>query len=79
VPTEFGMLAIAGVAFFTFFGFLIFLGWFAREHSDLAATEGPTYVQSRQLTLGAKSIPSPQNTQLGPDPQNPTLLGPAAE
>jgi hypothetical protein len=70
------MLIIAVAAFFTFFGFLGFLGWFASSHADLAATEGATYVQSRQLTLSAKSIPSPQNTQLGPDPQNPTMLGP---
>jgi hypothetical protein len=76
IPSEAGMLIIAGIGVIAFFGFLGFLGWFANRHPDLAATEGPTYVQSRQLTLGAKHLPSPPTGDLVPDPQNPTLLKP---
>jgi hypothetical protein len=74
IPSEIGMLIIAGTGLVAFFGFLGFLGWFANRHPDLAATEGPTYVQSRQITLGAKNLPIPTNTELVPDPQNPTLM-----
>ena len=77
VPSEWAMLAVGAAAFFSLFGFLGFLAWFAKNHPDLAATEGTTYVQSRQLTLGAKNLPSPPIAELIPDPQNPTLFKPA--
>jgi hypothetical protein len=77
IPSENGMLIIAGIGVFAFFGLLGFLGWFANRHPDLAATEGPTYVQSRQLTLGAKHLTGPPSAELVPDPQNPTLFKPA--
>ncbi|MGZ5546010.1 MAG: hypothetical protein ACXWIU_15190 [Limisphaerales bacterium] len=76
VPSEWAMLLVGAVAFLALFGFLGFLGWFANNHPDLAATEGTTYVQSRQLTLGAKNLPNLPSTELMPDPQNPTLFKP---
>ncbi len=80
IPSEYGMIEVAGIGVLAFFGFLGFLGWFASRHPDLAATEGATYVQSRQLTLGAKNLQSIPNTDPVPDPQNPTLMGsPGAE
>lgn len=68
------MLTIAVVAVGSFFGFLGFMGWFASRLPDLAATEGPTYVESRQLSLTAKHMPTTVNTDIAGDPQNPTLL-----
>ena len=77
IPGELAMLILVAAGMITFFGFLGFIGWFANRHPDLAATEGATYVQSRQLTLGAKNVPSPTNIELVPDPQNPTLINPS--
>jgi hypothetical protein len=76
VPSEFGLLLILGAAMFGFVVFLAFIGWFAISQPDLAATEGPTYVQSRQIALGAKNTPVLPNTDMVPDPQNPTLINP---
>lgn len=76
VPSEIAIVSLAVLGIVAFFAFLgILLRW-ARNNPDLAATEGPTYVQSRQLGLAAKSMQPPEDPLIGPDPQNPTLLGP---
>lgn len=78
IPSESGILMIVGIGLLAFLAFLGFIGWFARNHPDLAATEGATYVQSRQITLAAKNFPQPPRTELAPDPQNPTLYKPSS-
>ncbi|MCA1378878.1 MULTISPECIES: hypothetical protein [unclassified Bradyrhizobium] len=77
VTSEAGILIIVGIGAVAFLAFLGFQAWFASRHPDLAATEGPTYVQTRQIELAAKNLPAPPITELVPDPQNPTQLKPA--
>lgn len=77
VTSEAGILIIVGIGAAAFLAFLGFQAWFASRHPDLAATEGPTYVQTRQIELAAKNLPAPPITELVPDPQNPTQLKPA--
>jgi hypothetical protein len=75
VPSEWAMLAMALVTVCVLFGFLFFMSNFARKYPELAATEGLTYVQSRQIDLAAKGMLPPSGAPIIPDPQNPTLLG----
>jgi len=74
VPSESAMLLIAGAGIFLFVAFLGFLLHIAKRHPALAATEGPTYIQSRQLDLAAKGVQLPPPTTFIPDPQNPIVL-----
>ena len=41
---------------------------------EVVGTEGPTYIQSKQLDYAAKNITGPSLTTVIADPQNPTLL-----
>lgn len=59
-------------------GYLAFLIYIARYHPDIAATEGATYVQTRQLNLAAKGRPNISYTDVVADPQNPTQLNTTA-
>jgi hypothetical protein len=74
VPSEYAMLLIGGTGFVAVIGYLLFLMYIAHYHPALAATEGPTYVQSRQMELAAKNLPKPLDAEIVGDPQNPTLL-----
>lgn len=65
-------IVAAGVGCFA--AFLIFLGWFAKTLPDLAATEGPTYVESRRVALAAKNIGVLPPSEMTPDPQNPIVI-----
>jgi hypothetical protein len=76
VPSEMAMLLVGGGGIFSVFVYLVFLTYFARNHPEIAATEGATYVQSRQLELAAKNLPKHIDAEIVPDPQNPTLLSP---
>lgn len=76
VPSESAMLIVSAAGVAVILVYLIFLGFFAHYHPDLAATEGPTYVQSRQIALAAKNMPTLPVTDMVGDPQNPTLLSP---
>jgi hypothetical protein len=76
VPSENAMLITGGGGFVAVIAYLFFLVYIARHHPSLAATEGPTYVQSRQLELAAKNLPAPLKAEVVADPQNPTLLSP---
>jgi hypothetical protein len=53
--------------------YMIFLAAVAHFYPALAATEGPTYVESQRL-LAAKNLPAPPVAEIVADPQNPTLL-----
>lgn len=73
-----GEPAVIGLAIVAVVVFLIFLAsmlWVGARFPNLAATEGPTYVQSRQIDLALKGGDAPPTITIGPDPQNPTLLG----
>jgi hypothetical protein len=74
VPSEWAMLTVGGAGVVALFGYLFFLEYFVNKHPDVAATEGLTYVQSRQIGLAAKGLPKIPYTDIVPDPQNPTLL-----
>jgi hypothetical protein len=74
VPSEWAMLCIGGGGILALFGYLFFIKRFADEHPELAATEGATYVQTKQIALAAKGVPVPPLVPIIPDPQNPTLL-----
>ena len=74
VPSEWAMLTVGGIGVVTLFCYLLFLARFADKHPELAATEGSTYVQTKQLALAAKDMRVPPNAPIIPDPQNPTLL-----
>jgi hypothetical protein len=67
---------IAIIGLVAVFGYLGFLEYFVSRHPDIAATEGPTYVQSKQIGLAAKGVPKLPYDDVVPDPQNPTLLEP---
>jgi hypothetical protein len=58
--------------------YMIFLAAVAHFYPALAATEGPTYVESQRL-LAAKNLPVPPAANIVPDPQNPTLLDPPSK
>jgi hypothetical protein len=66
-----GLVATGVVAFFAYFG--ITLLW-ASKNPNLAATEGPTYVESKQIDVAAKGMLPSSASPLSPDPQNPTLI-----
>jgi len=74
VPSEWAMLSVAGAGIVTLFCYLFFIARFADKHPELAATEGATYVQTKQIALAAKGMRVPPATPIVPDPQNPTLL-----
>jgi hypothetical protein len=74
IPSEWAMLAIGAAAVIVLLCYLLFLGYFASNHPELAATEGATYVQTKQLDLAAKGMLLPPPAPVGADPQNPTLL-----
>jgi hypothetical protein len=74
VPSEWAMLVIGAAGIGTVFGFLFFLSNFAKKYPALAATEGITYVQTRQLDLAAKGMSLPPRSPIVADPQNPTQL-----
>src|SRR5262249_6937129 len=57
VPSEYAMLLIGGTGCVVVIGYLLFLMYIAHYHPALAATEGPTYVQSRRMELAAKNLP----------------------
>lgn len=70
-PEQIIWIVLAGfIAVFGYLGFLVFV----TRHPDIAATEGPTYVQSKQIALAAKGITKIPYEDVVPDPQNPTLL-----
>ncbi|MFZ0147398.1 MAG: hypothetical protein WAM72_03460, partial [Xanthobacteraceae bacterium] len=68
------MLIIGGAGIVVIFGYLFFLAYFVGRHPDIAATEGPSYVQSKRIALAAKGVPKIPFEDAIPDPQNPTLL-----
>jgi hypothetical protein len=74
IPSENGMLIVGGAAILAIFVYLFFLSNFARNYADVAATEGPTYVQAQQIALAAKGVSRLPVTEIVPDPQSPTLL-----
>ena len=77
VPSEFAILGLVLLAAILFVFFLNrILNW-AAANPELAATEGATYVQSKQIAAkGMITIPS---TNGSPDPQNPTLPMPGED
>ena len=79
VPSEMAMLLTLAAAIVSFGCFLGFLAWFAQKHPDLAATEGPTYVESRRISLAAKNMPEHSSNVMISDPQNPIDTGKLAD
>ncbi|HEX9904084.1 MAG TPA: hypothetical protein VGA77_03890 [Propylenella sp.] len=74
VPSEWAIITLALVGIGALFVFLFLILQWASNNPDLAATEGATYVQSRQIGLAAKGMQSPETTLNVADPQNPTLI-----
>jgi hypothetical protein len=74
VTTESALLWVCGFGLSSVFVYLFFLAFVAGKYPDIAATEGPTYVQSRRIAAAAaKGFPRPPTVPMVPDPQNPTV------
>lgn len=76
VPNEWAILLLVAAAIAVFLYFLHQILGFAERNPSLAATEGPTYVESQRINLAAKNLPIPPAAEIVADPQNPTLLAP---
>jgi hypothetical protein len=74
VRSEYALLLTGGIGCIVVIGYFLFLMYIAHYHPVLAATEGPTYVQSRRMELAAKKLPKPLDAETVADPQNPTLF-----